>query len=69
MIGLTMIIPGLDAVDYHSGLLTETATVVGSTLIVALGESGATFDALIVIGFANRWVAARSQSYSSIPVR
>jgi hypothetical protein len=49
--------------------LTEAATVVGRTLIVALRESVATFNALIVIGFAYRWIAASSQFYWSILVR
>jgi hypothetical protein len=49
--------------------LTEAATVVGRTLIVALRESGATLNALIVIGFAYRWIAASSQFYWSILVR
>jgi hypothetical protein len=42
--------------------LTEAATVVGRTLIVALREAVATLDALIVVSLADRRVAAGSQS-------
>lgn len=50
-------------------LLTETATVVGGTLIVALREPSAAVDALIIIGFTYRRITTGSQFYSSILVR
>jgi hypothetical protein len=50
-------------------LLTEAATVIGGTLIVALREPSAAVDALIIIGFAYRRIATGSQFYSSIPIR
>jgi hypothetical protein len=49
--------------------LTEAATVVGGTLIVALREPSTASDALIIIGFTYRRIATRSQFYSSILVR
>jgi hypothetical protein len=50
-------------------LLTETATVVGGTLIVALREPSAASDALIIIGFAYRRITTSSQFYATILVR
>jgi len=62
-------IPGFDAGNCYSGLLAEAAAVVGGALVIALCESTATADALIVVGFAYRWVTARSQLYSPIALR
>ena len=50
-------------------LLTEAAAVVGRALIVALRESIATSNALIVIGLAYRRIAASGQFYWSVLVR
>jgi hypothetical protein len=49
-------------------LLTEAATIVSRTLIIALGEPLAAINALIVIGFAYRWITPSSQFHSSIVV-
>jgi hypothetical protein len=57
------------AFDGSSRLLTEAATVVGGTLIVALREPSAASDALIVVGFTYRRITASRQFYSAILVR
>jgi hypothetical protein len=62
-------IPGFDAGNCYSGLLAEAAAVVGGALVIALCESTATADALIVVGFAYPWVTARNQLYSPIALR
>jgi hypothetical protein len=49
--------------------LTEAATVVGGTLIIALREPSAASDALIKVGFAYRRITASRKSYSAVLVR
>ena len=61
---------GLDCDSAKScrALLTEAATIVRRTLVVALRETAATTDALIVIGLADRRVAASRQFHGSVLV-